>query len=285
MDDDTPRSYTSPRDDRFYTPRTIARSNSASNSDEWQTPRFGTEGEFQTPRTYYDTDRKDSARSGLPLSQRSNSSREYGYADNISYAAQAKQFYANSYDGYYQSHNNDSQPKQPATSSRTYVAQSENYSGAKVQYGNQGQEQYADQQDQPPSHISEQDVEDIFSYTRHGRVEEIEKLLNKGIPIDIRDPFGNTLLIIACQNGNKRVAKAILRRGANINARNLKGNTPLHYCYHCKWRLCSDLLCECFNLVLCAHVDGYGDTLGQYIISKVKDTYCRTRCILTFLLL
>ena len=32
----------------------------------------------------------------------------------------------------------------------------------------------------------------------------------------------------------QRVAKNVLRRGANINSRNAKGNTPLHYCFHCK---------------------------------------------------
>lgn len=82
--------------------------------------------------------------------------------------------------------------------------------------------------------IDETDIDDIFSFARHGRIEEIERLLTKGIPVDVRDTYGNTILITACQNGNKRVAKAVLRRGADINARNFKGNTPLHYCYHCK---------------------------------------------------
>ena len=73
------------------------------------------------------------------------------------------------------------------------------------------------------------------------------------IPVDVKDIHGNTLLTIACQNGNKRVAKAVLRRGANINTRNLKGNTPLHYCYHY----------------------GYAETLGQYLISKGADVEAR----------
>lgn len=94
--------------------------------------------------------------------------------------------------------------------------------------------------------VSENDVEDLFSYCRHGRIVEMERHLDKGIPIDVRDMYGNTLLTIACQNGNKRVAKALLRRGANINARNHKGNMPLHYCYHY----------------------GYGDTLGAYLLKK-----------------
>lgn len=102
---------------------------------------------------------------------------------------------------------------------------------------------------------SEADIEDIFSYTRHGRGNDVERLLDKGIPINIRDTNGNTILIIACQNGNKRLAKIALRRGGNINVQNYKGNTPLHYCYHY----------------------GYGDLLGQYLISKGADPYLRNK--------
>lgn len=82
--------------------------------------------------------------------------------------------------------------------------------------------------------ITSNDVEDIFRYARHGRGEEMEKLLDAGIPVNVRDEYGSTLLIIACQNGNKKIAKSVLRRGANINSRNFKGNTALHYCYQCK---------------------------------------------------
>ncbi len=103
--------------------------------------------------------------------------------------------------------------------------------------------------------LTEQDVEDIFSCARHGRVEEVEKILEKGMPVDVRDEYGNTLLTIACQNGNKRVAKACLRRAADLNARNYKGNTPLHYCYQY----------------------GYGDSLGQYLISKGANEYARNK--------
>ena len=75
--------------------------------------------------------------------------------------------------------------------------------------------------------INEMDVEDIFSYARHGRISDIERLLDKGIPVDVRDVHGSTLLIIACQNGNKKVAKAVLRRGGDINAKNHKGDSLL----------------------------------------------------------
>mmetsp|Transcript_37442 Transcript_37442/g.38124 ORF Transcript_37442/g.38124 Transcript_37442/m.38124 type:complete len:220 (+) Transcript_37442:125-784(+) len=101
--------------------------------------------------------------------------------------------------------------------------------------------------------ISSADVEDIFSYARHGRAEDIERLFDRGVPVNVRDSYGNTILTIASQNGNKRIAKIALRRGADINARNFKGNTPLHYCAHY----------------------GYGETLGRYLIEKGADQYLR----------
>lgn len=45
------------------------------------------------------------------------------------------------------------------------------------------------------------------------------------------DEFGNTLLILAAQQGAKRMCKFLLRKGANINKQSIVGNTPLHYCY------------------------------------------------------
>jgi len=48
---------------------------------------------------------------------------------------------------------------------------------------------------------------------------------------DPKDTEGNTLLHIACQCGNKRAVKFLLKQGAQINATNQLGNTALHYCY------------------------------------------------------
>ena len=76
-------------------------------------------------------------------------------------------------------------------------------------------------------------IEELFSAVRHDRLQTTESLLNDGIPVDVRDENGNSLLIIACQNGNKKIVKFLLRRGANMNLRNHKGNTPLHFCFHC----------------------------------------------------
>mmetsp|Transcript_10966 Transcript_10966/g.25701 ORF Transcript_10966/g.25701 Transcript_10966/m.25701 type:complete len:155 (+) Transcript_10966:1-465(+) len=85
----------------------------------------------------------------------------------------------------------------------------------------------------------------IFSRARHGRYHECERILKSDVGVDVKDEFGNTPLIVACQNGKKRLAKLFLRYKANINEVNSQGNTVLHYCF----------------------TYGYGD-LGDYLISK-----------------
>lgn len=75
--------------------------------------------------------------------------------------------------------------------------------------------------------------DELASYARHSKYREIEEAMNQpdfNMPIDFQDDAGNSLLHIAAQNGLKRVAKLLLRRGASINKQNLAGQTVLHYC-------------------------------------------------------
>jgi len=75
---------------------------------------------------------------------------------------------------------------------------------------------------------------ELASWARHGKYREIEDAMNQpdyNLPVDFQDDLGNTLLHIAVQNGNKRIAKLCLRRGADINRQNLTGQTVLHYAY------------------------------------------------------
>ena len=66
--------------------------------------------------------------------------------------------------------------------------------------------------------------------TRHANYAELEELLDDmGINVDTTDEHGNSLLILAGQQGNKKLCKFFLRRGAYINAQNHVGNTILHY--------------------------------------------------------
>ena len=52
---------------------------------------------------------------------------------------------------------------------------------------------------------------------RHGRYKDVEAMLETGISADVRNEFGNTLLMIAAQNGNKRIGTAICVNGKMLS--------------------------------------------------------------------
>lgn len=45
------------------------------------------------------------------------------------------------------------------------------------------------------------------------------------------DSFGNSLFHVACQNGNKRIAKLAIKYGGDMDAQNSKGNTGVHFLF------------------------------------------------------
>lgn len=72
-------------------------------------------------------------------------------------------------------------------------------------------------------------LDTVFSQVRNGRIKRVEESLNLGFNIETEDEKGNTALLIACQNSNRRLVEMLLIRGANINHQNGAGNTALHY--------------------------------------------------------
>ncbi len=74
-------------------------------------------------------------------------------------------------------------------------------------------------------------VQDTFLAIKNSNFEKVVELLDLGVKVSETDENGNTMLLAAAQQGNKRLVKFSLRRGADINAQNLKGNTALHFCF------------------------------------------------------
>lgn len=106
-----------------------------------------------------------------------------------------------------------------------------------------------------------QDYKKAASLARHSKLSEVEQLLNQpdwNVPIDYQDEHGNGLLHVCGQNGNKRLIKLCLRRGANLDIQNLNGNTPLHFLFAYKH-----------------------DDVGQYLIKKGADNSLKNRYGLT----
>ena len=80
----------------------------------------------------------------------------------------------------------------------------------------------------------QRELDQVFSWCRHGKYGDIENFFNDpdcALSIDAKDAEGNTLLHTCAQNGNKRIAKLCLRRGADINMQNLNGQSVLHYAF------------------------------------------------------
>lgn len=81
-----------------------------------------------------------------------------------------------------------------------------------------------------------------FLAVKNNKYDNLEMLLDEGVPANAKDENGNTLLIVAAQNGLKRISKLLLRRGASMNETNLRGNTALHYSYAYKFTELGDYL-------------------------------------------
>lgn len=62
---------------------------------------------------------------------------------------------------------------------------------------------------------------------RHGELATLGPMLEAGLPIELRDAAGNSLLMLACYHGHEETAAFLLERGATPDARNDKGQTPL----------------------------------------------------------
>ncbi len=62
---------------------------------------------------------------------------------------------------------------------------------------------------------------------KHGYLEVVKLLLDKGAAIDAKNNFGNSALLIASGNGQAEVVKLLLDKGAAVNLGNNQNVTPL----------------------------------------------------------
>ena len=100
---------------------------------------------------------------------------------------------------------------------------------------------------------SAEDVRELMACARHGRYKEAKALLKSealAAPdgtygVDTRDEYGNTALMVACQNGQNKIAKMCVRYGADVNAQNARGNTALHFASAYGFAALADWLQRC----------------------------------------
>ncbi|MEU0448733.1 ankyrin repeat domain-containing protein [Streptomyces tendae] len=62
---------------------------------------------------------------------------------------------------------------------------------------------------------------------REGRTEQLLEFVAHGLPVDVRDPAGNTLLMLAAYHGHADSVRALVRHGADPDLRNDRDQSPL----------------------------------------------------------
>lgn len=62
---------------------------------------------------------------------------------------------------------------------------------------------------------------------RSGNAEALAHLLEAGLPPDLADEDGETLLVLACEHGHREAAAVLLEHGADPQRAGASGLTPL----------------------------------------------------------
>lgn len=62
---------------------------------------------------------------------------------------------------------------------------------------------------------------------RAGRGDELQEFVQRGLPVDVQDAEGNSLLMLAAYRGHLQTVRTLLALGANVNLRNGRDQTPI----------------------------------------------------------
>jgi ankyrin repeat protein len=67
----------------------------------------------------------------------------------------------------------------------------------------------------------------VFDLAREGDTEQLAAYLDAGVPANLTNDKGDTLLILAAYRGHTETVAALLERGADHSRANDRGQTPL----------------------------------------------------------
>ncbi|GAA1429197.1 ankyrin repeat domain-containing protein [Microlunatus lacustris] len=67
----------------------------------------------------------------------------------------------------------------------------------------------------------------LLDRARIGEAERLADYADHGMPVDLTDAKGNTLLMLAAYHGHAETVRVLAERGADVDAVNDRGQTPL----------------------------------------------------------
>ena len=66
-----------------------------------------------------------------------------------------------------------------------------------------------------------------LDFARTGKTEDLKAMLQAGMPVNLCDHKGNSLLMLASYNGNLETTSMLVDFGAEVDKKNDRGQTPL----------------------------------------------------------
>jgi ankyrin repeat protein len=67
----------------------------------------------------------------------------------------------------------------------------------------------------------------MFDLARDGSTDQLVAYIDAGVPVNLTDASGNTLLMLAAYHGHAATVSALAERGADADRMNDRGQTPL----------------------------------------------------------
>ena len=67
----------------------------------------------------------------------------------------------------------------------------------------------------------------MLDLARQGTAERLLAYVDAGVPVDLTDASGNTLLMLGAYHGHAAVVAGLAERGADVNRLNDRGQSPL----------------------------------------------------------
>lgn len=67
----------------------------------------------------------------------------------------------------------------------------------------------------------------LFDFAREGKTPELQQYISAGIPVNLTNHKGDTLLMLASYYGNLETVKMLLDSGADTNVLNERGQSPI----------------------------------------------------------
>lgn len=67
----------------------------------------------------------------------------------------------------------------------------------------------------------------LFDAARAGSTDFVVSAIDQGVPVNLTDEKGNTLVMLAAYHGHAQLVRALAERNADVNRLNDRGQTPL----------------------------------------------------------